>query len=711
MKFRVEKKIGNNVLWMETGELAKQAQGSVLIGYGDTVVICAVCTAPCKPGTDFFPLTCDYRERPAAAGKFPGGYIKREGRPGLKEVLTSRLIDRPLRPLFPKGFFNEVQVSALVLASDQQVDPDVISMIGSATAVQLAGLPIDGPLASVRIGLVNDEYIPFPTAENLENSELDLVISGNHDSVLMIEGFARELPEPKMYEAILEAQKFVSEICALQDELVQKVNPQRIVYTPPETGPMFQKIMAAYYKDFHAAKKTSGKLARAEACDAVKAAAKEALVQELDASVEEGKANVFSAEYFELAWQEFEERVVRDIILSGERLDGRGVKEVRPIECRVNVIPRVHGSAVFQRGETQALITVTLGTAKDEQRVEGLSGEYMKKFMLDYNFPSFSVGECRPNRGTGRREYGHGALAERSVKPVIPDPEEFPYTVRIISDILESNGSSSMATVCGATLGLMSAGVPISNPVAGISVGLVKEEDGRWITITDIMGDEDHFGDMDFKVAGTQIGVTGIQLDLKTNGISKEIILQTLKQAREARIGILRKMISAVPRPAEDISSFAPRMFRTKIDPDKIGLLIGPGGKTIRAIQDSTGASIDIDNDGTVSIASADEAGAKAALNEVERLTATVEIGRIYDGTVTSIQNFGAFIEILPGRDGLCHISELSDNYVDDIRSFCKIGDKFRVKVIAVDDQNRIKLSRKAVIKEEESAQPEGEEA
>ncbi|MDO5581445.1 MAG: polyribonucleotide nucleotidyltransferase [Planctomycetia bacterium] len=699
MKVRVEKKIGNRTLWMETGELAKQAHGSCLIGCDDTVVICAVTTAPSRPGSDFFPLTCDYRERPAAAGKFPGGYIKREGRPGLKEILTSRLMDRPMRPLFPKGFFNEVQVSALVLASDQSVDPDIIAMNGAAMAVQLSPVPFQGPLASVRLGLIDGEFVPFPAFDQLENSELDLVISGNTDSVLMIEGFARELPEPKMYEAIMKAHEYVRAICELQLEMMEKVNPEKMEFTPPPTGPIYDQLIKLYYDKYHDAKKTSGKLARAEACNAVH----EAAMAELTAKVEDMADHdpsepPFSSELFEVAWHEFEERVVRDIILSKERLDGRGVKEVRPIECRVNVLPRVHGSAVFQRGETQALITVTLGTTKDEQRVEGLFEEYSKKFMLDYNFPSFSVGECKPNRGTGRREYGHGALAERSVKPVLPDSDEFPYTIRIISDILESNGSSSMATVCGATLGLMSAGVPIHNPVAGISIGLVKEADGRWITITDIMGDEDHFGDMDFKVAGTQNGITGIQLDLKTDGISREIILQTLKQAREARIGILRKMISAVPCPAENISNFAPRLLKTKIDPDKIGLLIGPGGKTIRGIQEATGASIEVDNDGNVAVAAIDEESANAAMKEVSKLTATVELGKVYEGVVSSIQNFGAFIEILPGRDGLCHISELSDEYVDDIHKFCKLGDKFDVKVIAIDEQNRVKLSRKAVL-------------
>jgi len=701
LKKRVEKQIGNGVLWIETGELAKQAHGSCLIGYNDTVVLCAVTTAASKPGADFFPLTCDYRERPAAAGKFPGGFVKREGRPGLKEILTSRLMDRPMRPLFPRGFFNEVQVLSLVMASDQSIDPDVLAMNGAATAVEISPIPFNGPLASVRIALIDNEFVPFPTYEQLERSEMDLVISGNRESVLMIEGFAREIPEPKMYEAILTAHRYIQEICDLQQELIELVQPEKMAFEPPATGPLYNALMEKYYDKYHNAKKTEGKLARAEACSLVKDEACAAFIAKPEecenGELPEGK---FAPELFEVAWHDFEERVVRDIILSKERLDGRGIKEVRPIECRINVLPRVHGSALFQRGETQALITVTLGTAKDEQRVEGLFDEYTKKFMLDYNFPPFSVGECRALRGTGRREYGHGALAERSVKPVLPEPEVFPYTIRVISDILESNGSSSMATVCGATLGLMSAGVPISNPVAGISIGLVKEDDGRWITITDIMGDEDHFGDMDFKVAGTQNGITGIQLDLKTNGISKEIILQTLKQAKEARIGILRKMLSSVPRPAEQISAYAPRLLKIHIDPDKIGAVIGPGGKTIRGIQDATGASIEIENDGTVNIACVDESGAKAALEEINKLTATVEIGKIYTGTVSSIQNFGAFIEILPGRDGLCHISELSDEYVDNIQDFCKVGDKFDVKVIAIDDQNRIKLSRRAVLKE-----------
>lgn len=714
MKIRVEKKIGKGTLWFETGLLAKQAAGSVLVGYDDTVVLCAAATGPSRPGTDFFPLTCDYRERTAAAGKFPGGFIKREGRPALKEILTARLIDRPMRPLFPKGFFNEVQVQSFVLASEKTVDPDILAMNGAAAAVAISSLPFNGPLAAVRIGYVDGKFVPFPTVEDLEESELDLIISGNKENVLMIEGFAREMPEDLMLEAIDAAHGYIREIVDLHLELVEKVNPTTMEYVEPPFQKLYEALKEKYYDAFWTAKRTSGKLDRNQACSELKKRAKEEffpagaseqtapVATDAAASLDPVDAKPeWTADLFDIAWHELEERVVRDQILSGTRPDGRGTKDVRDIDCWINVLPRVHGSAVFQRGETQALVTVTLGTARDEQRVDGLFDEYSKKFMLDYNFPSFSVGECKPIRGPGRREYGHGALAERSVKPVIPDPDDFPYTIRVVSDILESNGSSSMASVCGATLGLMAAGVPITNPVAGISVGLVKEAEDRWMLLTDIMGDEDHFGDMDFKVAGTQNGITGIQLDLKIDGISPEIIRETLKQSREARIHILRKMLTAIPRPAKEISSYAPRLFKTKIDPDKIGLLIGPGGKTIRAIQERTGASIEIDNDGTVCVAASDEASARAALDEVTGMTGSVEIGKVYEGQVTSIKDFGAFIEILPGRDGLCHISELAEEYVDNIHNHVKVGDRFPVKVISVDDQNRIKLSRKAVLKDQ----------
>ena len=704
MKVRVERKIGAHTLSMETGELAKQAAGSCLVQYGETVVLVASATGPGRPGIDFFPLTCDYRERVAAAGKFPGGFLKREGRPTLKETLTARLMDRPIRPMFPDWFRDEVQVQAFALAFDRQHDPDVLAMTGASAALCLSPIPFLGPLGSVRLGYVDGEWIPFPTHEQLEQSELDLVVSGTRDSILMIEGFAREMPEDLMADAVLKAQEYVATLCEMQEELAEKVGVVKKEYTPPEDDGLFDRIRQQYYDALYQASQTEGKQARAEACTAVKERAQAELIPDPTAG------DAIPVERFRIVWHDLEQRVVRDMILAGKRLDGRDNTTLRDIECKVDVLPRVHGSALFQRGETQALVTVTLGTGRDEQRVDGLVEEYSEKFMLHYYFPSFSVGEVRPIRGPGRREMGHGALAERSVKPVLPAPDEFPYTVRIISDILESNGSSSMASVCGATLGLMAAGVPISNPVAGISVGLVKEKD-RWVLLTDILGTEDHHGDMDFKIAGTQNGITGIQLDLKIDGINEEILRATLTQSREARIEILRKMLSAIARPRGDISSWAPRLLRTHIDPDKIGLLIGPGGKTIRAIQESTGAMIDVEDDGTVTVASNNAEGAKAALDRIEAMTASVEIGRIYHGRVMSVKDFGCFVEILPGKDGLCHISELSDGYVSAVADVCKVGDELDVKVIAIDDQDRVKLSRRMAMQELGQTSGDGENA
>ncbi len=693
MKERVEKQIGASTLWLETGELAKQAGGSCLIGYGETVVLCAATTGPPRLGIDFFPLTCDYRERVAAAGKFPGGFLKREGRPTLKETLTSRLIDRPIRPLFAEGFNDEVQVQALVLASDRQSDGDVLAMNGASLALSVSPMPFLGPISSVRLGYIDGQFVPFPTHEQLEHSELDVIVSGSKEAILMIEGFAREMPEDLMAEAIMTAHGHVREICEMQFELIEKVGVEKAEFEAPDLDGLVAQLKEKYYDAFREAKQTEGKQARSETCLALREKAYAELIPDPDAE------DAIAPEALKKAWHTLEGQVVRDLILSGKRADGRSNTELREIICKVDVLPRVHGSALFQRGETQAMITVTLGTTRDEQRVDGLVEEYTKKFMLDYYFPPFSVGECRPIRGPGRREYGHGALAERSLSSVLPDPESFPYTIRIISDILESNGSSSMASVCGATLGLMAAGVPISNPVAGISVGLVQEDD-QWVLLTDILGDEDHFGDMDFKIAGTQNGITGIQLDLKIRGISEEILRATLAQSREARMEILRTMLTAIPRPRDDISDWAPRLLRTRIDPDKIGLLIGPGGKTIRAIQEKTGAVIEVDDDGTVTIASHDAEAAQQALEEVEALTASVEVGKIYDGRVTSVKDFGAFIEILPGKDGLCHISELSDGYVAKVSDVCKVGDRMKVKVISVDDQDRVKLSRKIAMKE-----------
>ena len=701
MKTVVERKIGDHTLSIETGQLAKQAAGAVLVRYAETSVIVAAATGAPRPGIDFFPLTCDYRERAAAAGKFPGGFLKREGRPTMKETLTSRLMDRPIRPLFPDGFYDEVQIQASVLSSDKQNDGDILAMNGASAALCISQLPFRGPLGSVRLAQIDGVFVPFPTQDQLEESDLDLIVSGSETAVLMIEGFAREMPEARMLEAISECHRIIRELCAMQHELVRLAGKPKKEYVLADYSNLRDRLTREYLTDLKAAKATAGKAERGQAVKALKEKAKAAVVPlEPAASAKPGDAGGVSEADFSHVWHALEERAVRDLIYEGKRPDGRDYTTLRPIACEVDLLPRVHGSALFQRGETQALVTITLGTGKDEQRVDGLIDEYSKKFMLDYYFPSFSVGEVRPIRGPGRREIGHGALAERSVKPVLPDPDTFPYTIRVISDILESNGSSSMASVCGATLGLMAAGVPITSPVAGISVGLVKQSEHEWKLLTDIIGDEDHYGDMDFKIAGTPTGITGIQLDLKIDGISPAIIEATLKQSREARLEILRSMLSAIRRPRQEISPWAPRLLRTQINPEKIGLLIGPGGKTIRAIQESTGASIEVEDDGTVTVASHDAEGAMAAMAKIEALTASIQVGRIYEGRVTSIKDFGAFVELVPGKDGLCHISELSDDYVSSVGDVCRVGDVMRVKVIAVDDQDRVKLSRKVAMRE-----------
>ncbi len=693
-KIRVEKQIGRQTLSFETGQLAKQAAGSVLVQYGETVVLVAAASSDPRPGLDFFPLMCDYRERLAAAGKFPGGFLKREGRPSTKEILSSRLMDRPIRPLWPDGYKDEVQIQAFVIASDLQNDGDVLAMNGAATALHISELPFQGPLASVRVGKVDGELIAFPTHDDLESSELDMLVSGSKEQVAMIEGFAHEMPEDQMMEAIQFAHGVVRDVIDLQEELYQKVNPQKKEFVPPADDGLNERLTGAYLDDFKSAQQTSGKRDRADAVRALRARAMEEVIPDPKAD------GAICPKRFKSVWHDLEEKVVRELIVAGTRPDGRDNSSLRQIYCETDLLPKVHGSALFQRGETQSLVTIALGTSRDEQRVDGLMDEYSKKFMLDYNFPSFSVGECRPIRGPGRREIGHGCLAERSVAPVLPSAEDFPYTIRVISDILESNGSSSMASVCGATLALMASGVPISNPVAGISIGLVRSSPDDWVLLTDILGTEDHFGDMDFKIAGTQNGITGIQLDLKVTGISEDIIRATLKQSREARIEILRKMLTTISRPRREISPTAPRLLRTKIAPDKIGALIGPGGKNIRGIQESTGAVIEVDDDGTVLVASANKESAEEAMRAVEACTATVQIGKIYDGTVSSIKEFGAFVEILPGRDGLCHISELSSGYISSIDKVVNVGDPMKVLVIDVDEHDRVKLSRRRALEE-----------
>jgi polyribonucleotide nucleotidyltransferase len=694
---RVELALGDRPFILETGKLAKQAHGAVVVRHGDTVVLVAAVEGEAVPGRDFFPLTVDYREKTYAAGKFPGGFIKREGRPTIKEILTARLCDRPIRPLFPVNYFNEVQIQAIVLSADKDNDPDVLAMVGASAALHVSHIPFLQPTGSIRIGRVNGKFIVMPTQAQLDESDLDLIVAGTRSAVTMIEGFAKEMREDDMAEAIMFAHQQLIPIIDKIDELRTAAGlPPKPAYPEPPENPLKEVFYQRFADEFRVRKMTPGKQERAEKIREMR----ERVTAEFLA-VPEGQASpAYTAEQVSSAFAALEERVVREMILDGIRIDGRTAKQLRPITCEVGLLPRTHGSALFQRGETQALVTTTLGTVSDEQRVEGLTEEYSKKFMLDYNFPPFSVGECRPIRGPGRREIGHGMLAERSLQAVLPPAEKFPYTIRLVSEILESNGSSSMATVCGGTMALMDAGVPISNPVAGISIGLVKEP-GRYVLLTDIMGDEDHFGDMDFKVAGTQRGITGIQLDLKISGISEEIIRNTLLQAREARVEIMRTMLRTLLQPRGEISRMAPRLLTLKINPEKIGLLIGPGGKTIRAIQEETGAKLDVEDDGTVVISHHEAAGAEAAKLRVEALTEEIKIGKVYTGRVTSVKDFGAFIEILPGRDGLCHISELDDRYVDRVEEVCKVGDMVQVKVIAIDDQDRVKLSRKALLREQ----------
>jgi polyribonucleotide nucleotidyltransferase len=706
---KVEREIGGRKLSIETGTLAKLADGSVSVQYGDSVVFGAVVRADPRPGIDFFPLQVDYRERRAAAGKFPGGFMKREGRPTTKEILTARLIDRPLRPLFPKGFMDEVQVHLNVLSFDGQNDPDIFSGIAASASIALSDIPFLTPIAHVRVGRINGEIIINPTVEQLEYSDFDLVVAGTKHYVNMIEVGAREVKEDDIADAIEAGHKVIVEIVGMIEDLQSKAGKPKIGdIKHPDPG--FVDAIRARVTD--KIREVKGKPGKHDRADAIKQILTD-LIAEMASPITDPNASYMSIvtqkdkeKQIKSVFVEVEEQVTREAILAGVRPDGRNYEQIRAISCAVGVLPRVHGSAVFTRGETQAMCTVTLGTSSDEQLVDGLIDEYSQKFMLHYNFPSYSVGEVRPIRGPGRREIGHGALAERSLIPVLPGIEQFPYTVRIISDILESNGSSSMASSCGGCLALMDAGVPITKPVAGISVGLVKEGD-KQVLLTDIIGEEDHFGDMDFKVCGTRDGITAIQLDIKIEGIDHQIIRKTLHRAHEARLAILDKMAQTIDKPRPEISQYAPRLLTIKIDPEKIGKLIGPGGKNIKKIQEDTGAQVDIEDDGTVYISAVDGAAAEKCRDLVEAMTAEVKVGKIYNGRVVSIKEFGAFVEIAPETDGLCHVSELSDRYVDQVTDYVNVGDEVKVKVILIDDQGRIKLSRKAAMKELGESDPE----
>lgn len=703
---KVELELGGRTLSIETGLLAKQADGAVVVRHGDTMVLGTVCSADPREGIDFFPLTVDYREKISAAGKFPGGFRKREGAPNQKEILTMRNIDRPLRPLFPKHYFDEVQIQCWVIAADGQNEPDVLAGIAASAALAISSVPFQGPVGNVRIGRIDGQLVTMPTVSQMEFSDIDLLLCGHADGLNMIEVGAAEVPEDQMMAAIEYGYGEVKRLVEAIAELAAKVGKPKVDHATPPAEDIVQLVKTHLTEPMRAAKTLDGN--KADRADAVKASITQFLDTHFPAPDDNAGVGVYNTyksrlSQAKVAIHDLEEELTRQIIRTGKRTDGRGFGDLRSIECVPGYLPRVHGSAVFSRGETQALVTATLGTNKDEQIVDGLGEEYSEKFYLHYNFPPFSVGEVKRITGPGRREIGHGKLAERALIPVLPPVDEFPYTVRLVSDILESNGSSSMASACGGTLALMDAGVPIKAPVAGISIGMIQaDEPGQEdIYLTDIQGEEDHFGDMDFKVTGTTEGITAIQLDLKIKGLNLEQIGRTFEEAKAARLKIIEKIKEAIPTHRPELSTYAPRMLSTHIHPDKIGKLIGPGGKMIRAMEAMTGAKIEIEEDGTVYVSAVGAGKAEKALEEIEKLCAEVREGAIYDGVVSSIKDFGAFVEVIPGQDGLLHISEIKDGYVERVSDVLKIGDKVRVKVILIDEQGRVKLSRKQALVEE----------
>ena len=693
---RIEIPYGAQNMIIESGKLAKQASGAVTVTYGGTVVLVTACMSQSpRAGVDFFPLMVEYQEKLYSAGLIPGGFFKREGRPTEKEILSARMIDRPLRPLFPKGFYHDVQVVASVLSSDGEHDPDVLAMVGASAALTVSDIPFNGPIGAVRIGLIDGQYVITPTYAQRDQSELEFVIAGHADGLIMVEGEAREVPEEKLVEAMKIAHKALVPISNIQKELQKEIGKPKaeIIFFTPAAG-LVDKVRELSQTRLSKIYQISDKEDRETALkDLIADMTKDMSVFEPFKAEE---AEEISESDIRRVLEDIEyEEVRRMVFTEHKRVDGRGFKDLRPIACEVNVLPRTHGSSLFTRGQTQSLAIVTLGTRKDEQLIESLEEISYKKFMLHYNFPSFSVGETRPMRGPGRREIGHGALAARSLRAILPQDDDFPYTIRVVSEILESNGSSSMASVCAGTLSLMDAGVPIKEPVAGISIGLMTQGDES-ILLTDIMGLEDHFGDMDFKVAGTRKGITGVHLDLKISKISVDLLTQAMRQAKEARLLILDKMHAVIAHPREDISAYAPRIIAHHISPDKIGEVIGPGGKVIKKIIEDTGVtSIDIEDDGKVLIASLNRESAMKALEIVKGLVEEPEVGKVYPGTVKRIMNFGAFCEFLPGREGLVHVSELSNSYVKDPNTVVKLGDQFKVKLLEIDKMGRYNLSKK----------------
>jgi len=692
---------GRNTLTLETGEIARQAGGAVLASLGDSVVLVSVVAAKqSKPGQDFFPLTVDYQEKTYAAGRIPGGFFKREGRPSEKETLTSRLIDRPIRPLFPDGFYNEVQVVATVLSVDPEIDPDIPALIGASAAISLSGIPFNGPIAAARVGYIDGQYVLNPSKTELTTiSKLDLVVAGTEAAVLMVESEAKELPEEVMLGAVVFGHQQQQAVIDAIHELVEQAGKPLWDWQPaPKDQAMIDKVTAVAETQLKEAYQLRQKQARQQRLKEIAARVE---TECIPADAKPGYANEVKNFLFEL-----ESKHVRNQILSGEpRIDGRDTRSVRPISIRNGVLPRTHGSALFTRGETQALVVATLGTARDEQIIDALQGEYRERFMLHYNMPPYATGETGRVGSPKRREIGHGKLAKRALAAVLPSSEEFAYSIRVVSEITESNGSSSMASVCGGSLALMDAGVPLKAHVAGIAMGLIKDGN-RFAVLTDILGDEDHLGDMDFKVAGTDRGVTALQMDIKIQGITKEIMAVALSQAREGRMHILHLMHEAMPHARTEISQHAPRMMTFKINPEKIRDVIGKGGAVIRALTEETGTTIDIQDDGMVTIASVNADACNAAKKRIEEITAEVEVGRIYEGTVLRLLDFGAIVQVLPGKDGLLHISQIAKERVNQVSDYVKEGQIVKVKVLEADDKGRLRLSMKAAAEDAAAAAP-----
>ncbi|RKY09594.1 MAG: polyribonucleotide nucleotidyltransferase [Planctomycetota bacterium] len=698
---KVEKEIGGKLLTLETGRIARQAHGAVIAQMGETMVLAAAVTAPPRfEDIDYFPLSVDYREKYSAAGKFPGGFMKREGRPTTKEILTARTIDRPIRPLFPDGYFEEVQIMCSVLSADTENDPDVLAMIASSAALSISKIPFLGPLGACRLSRVDGEFVLFPTYEQREAGDFNLILGGKKDAINMIEVDAKQVAEDVTADAVKHAHGAIGDICDLIDELTAKCGQEKVITLKELDEELLAKIEGDTFDKMCEAYQITVKADRSAAIGEMIDAAAE---QYITAPQEPACTKTQLKRMFD----KIQKKAVKKLLLEGKRPDGRGFKDIRAIDCQVGFLPRSHGSALFTRGETQALISCTLGTGRDEQKVEGLVDEFGQDFMLHYTFPPYSVGEARMIRGPGRREIGHGALAEKALAMMKPDKADFPYTIKIVSDITESNGSSSMASVCGGMLAMMDAGVPMKQVVAGISVGLISDGD-RYELLTDIIGDEDHFGEMDFKVTGTTEGITAIQLDIKAEGLPHHIMVAALEQAKQARLKILDIMQDTIAKPREELSDYAPKIVTIKIDPEYIGKVIGPSGKMIRSIQEQTDSSIEIEEDGTINISCVGGSGHLEARDMIEGMTTPPKVGKIYPNSrVVSVKEFGAFVEITPGVEGLCHVSELSNEFVKDIESVCKVGDTIPVKLLLIDEQGRFKLSRKAALTEMEKQKQE----